>query len=93
MGTQKDGIVDPATRGETMETTEWAEEESEEESGGYVRGPLMTIGQAARYLGVSRKTVYALLESGRLTALKGKRSVKLIPRERLDEFRLSGELT
>ena len=76
-----------------METMEWAEEESEEESGGYVRGPLMTIGEAARYLGVSRKTVYALLESGRLTALKGKRSVKLVPRESLDEFRLSGELT
>ena len=75
-----------------METTEWAEEESEEESG-YVRGPLMTIGQAARYLGVSRKTVYALLESGRLTALKGKGSVKLVPKESLDEFRLSGELT
>jgi excisionase family DNA binding protein len=75
-----------------METTEWPVEESEEQSG-YVNGPLMTIGEAARYLGVSRKTVYALLESGRLTALKGKNSVKLVPRESLDEFRSSGELT
>ncbi len=75
-----------------METIEWPVEETEEQSG-YVKGPLMTIGEAARYLGVSRKTVYALLESGRLTALKGKNSVKLVPRESLDEFRSSGELT
>ena len=75
-----------------METIEWVEEKGEEESG-YVQGPLMTIGEAARYLGVSRKTVYSLLESGRLTALKARKSVKLIPKESLDEFRSSGELT
>jgi len=75
-----------------METIEWAEEASEEESG-YVKGPLMTIGEAARYLGVSRKTLYALLEQGRLTAIKSRKSVKLIPRESLDEFRSRGELT
>jgi excisionase family DNA binding protein len=78
--------------GETMETFEWTEEELEEE-GGYVQGPLMNIAEAAKYLGVSRKTVYALLESGRLTGLKGKRSVKLVSKESLDEFRSSGELT
>jgi excisionase family DNA binding protein len=78
-------------RGEAMETFEWAEQEDEES--GYVSGPLMTIGEAARYLGVSRKTVYALLESGRLTALKGKKSVKLVSRESLDDFRSGGELT
>jgi excisionase family DNA binding protein len=74
-----------------METIEWSEEESEE--GGHVKGLLMSAGEAARYLGVSRKTVYSLLESGRLTALKGKKSVKLVSRESLDEFRSSGELT
>jgi excisionase family DNA binding protein len=75
-----------------METFEWTEEEGEEEGGSLV-GPLMTIGEAAKSLGVSRKTVYALLESGRLTALKSKKSVKLVPKESLDEFRSRGELT
>jgi excisionase family DNA binding protein len=75
-----------------METIERVEEEAEEESG-YVNGPLMTIGEAARYLGVSRKTLYSLLENGRLSGLKGKKSVKLIPKESLDEFRARGELT
>jgi len=75
-----------------METIELTEEGSEEQSG-YVNGPLMTIGEAARYLGVSRKAVYSLLERGRLSALKGKRSVKLVSRESLEEFRSSGELT
>ena len=73
-----------------MEAFEWAEQEDEES--GYVNGPLMTIGEAARYLGVSRKTVYALLERGRLTAVKGKKSVKLVSRESLDDFRSGGEL-
>jgi excisionase family DNA binding protein len=78
-------------RGEAMEAFEWAEQEDEES--GYVNGPLMTIGEAARYLGVSRKTLYSLLENGRLSGLKGKKSVKLIPKESLDEFRARGELT
>jgi excisionase family DNA binding protein len=75
-----------------METIEWSEEEDREERGS-VNGPLMTVGEAARYLGVSRKTIYVLLESGRLTALKGRKSVKLVPRESLDKFRSGGELT
>jgi excisionase family DNA binding protein len=75
-----------------MKAYEWAEEESEEE-GGYFEGPLMSVPEAAKYLGVSRKTVYALLESGRLTALKGKRSVKLVSKASLDAFRSRGELT
>jgi excisionase family DNA binding protein len=75
-----------------METYEWTEDETEEE-GGYGHGPLMSVAEAARYLGVSRKTIYALLESGRLTALKGKRSAKLVSKESLDGFRSRGELT
>ncbi len=74
-----------------MGTLEWVEEEEEE--AGNVNGPLMTVGEAARYLGVSRKTLYGLLESGRLNALKGKKTVKLILKETLDEFRTRGELT
>jgi excisionase family DNA binding protein len=75
-----------------METFGWTEEEPEEEDG-YVQGPLMNIAEVAKYLGVSRKTIYALLESGRLTAFKGKRSVKLVAKKSLDEFRSRGELT
>lgn len=77
-----------------MRFTELIEEkESEEEGEGYAGGPLMSIGEAAQYLGVSRKTVYSLLETGRLIALKGKKSSKLVPRESLDAFRARGELT
>jgi excisionase family DNA binding protein len=77
---------------ETVEIRKWDEEELEGESG-TVQGPLLTIPEAARYLGVSRKTIYSLLESGRLTALKGRKSVKLVPRGSLDDFRSRGELT
>jgi excisionase family DNA binding protein len=75
-----------------MKLYEWTDEEDEEE-GGYWDGPLMSVPEAAKYLGVSRKTVYALLESGSLTALKAKGSVKLVSKESLDRFRSRGELT
>ena len=74
-----------------MEKALWYNEQEEEPD--FVTGSLMTVGEAARYLGVSRKTVYGLLEIGRLRAVKGKKSVKLLPREILDAFRSTGELT
>ena len=75
-----------------MEIFEEFEEEDEEESG-HVSGPLLTVGETARYLGVSRKTVYRLLETGRLVSVKGKKSVKLVARQSLDDLRSRGELT
>jgi excisionase family DNA binding protein len=85
------GFVTPS-RGETMKGYDWTEEESEDE-GGCLESPLMTVADAAKDLGVSRKTVYALLESGSLMGLKAKGSVKLVSKESLDRFRSRGELT
>ena len=63
------------------------------EKNGYVSAPLLTVGDAARYLGVGRKVIYQLMERGELTVLKGKGSEKLIEKKSLDEFRSRGGLT
>jgi excisionase family DNA binding protein len=63
---------------------------SEEE--GYVSMPLLTVGEAARYLGVSRSTLYQLIEFGEIKAVKMK-GTTLIEEESLDNFRASGKLT
>ncbi|MGE5839374.1 MAG: helix-turn-helix domain-containing protein [Deltaproteobacteria bacterium] len=82
----------PAAAGRVAEIFNLPERESEPEFG-EVRGPLMTVGEAAKYLGVSRKVVYSLLESGSLTAVKAKKLVKLVPKGSLDAFLSRGELT
>lgn len=53
---------------------------------------LLTVGEAAKYLGVGRKKVYELIEWGELKAVKLGRSVQ-IEGESLDRFRESGKLT
>jgi len=58
----------------------------------YVGPPLLTVSEAARYLGVGRKVVYQLIEGGELKAVKLGRSVQ-IEKDSLDHFRASGKLT
>jgi excisionase family DNA binding protein len=53
---------------------------------------LLTVPEAARYLGVGRKKVYELIEWGELKAVKLGRSVQL-EKDSLDRFRESGKLT
>ncbi len=53
---------------------------------------LLTVPEAARYLGVGRKKVYELIEWGEVKAVKLGRSVQ-IEKESLDRFRESGKLT
>ena len=53
---------------------------------------LLTVPEAAKYLGVGRKKVYELIEWGELKAVKLGRSVQ-IPLGSLDQFRESGRLT
>ena len=53
---------------------------------------LLTVPEAARYLGVGRKKVYELIEWGELKAVKLGRSVQ-VQKESLDHFRQSGKLT
>ena len=58
----------------------------------YVSLPLMTISDAAKYMGVGRKIIYQLIEFGELRAVKNKRAV-LIEKASVDAFRASGKLT
>ena len=51
-----------------------------------------TVGEAAKYLGVGRKVVYQLIEYGRLRAVRD-RSVVLVEKNSLAEFRGSGQLS
>jgi excisionase family DNA binding protein len=61
------------------------------EEEGYLAAPLLTVPEAARYLGVGRKMVYQLIERGEITAVRVGGSTR-IERKSLDEFRTSGKL-
>ena len=53
---------------------------------------LLTVSEAAQYLGVGRKKVYELIEWGEIKAVKLGRSVQ-VEKDSLDRFRKSGKLT
>lgn len=59
---------------------------------GYVTSALLTVAEAAKYLGVGRRKVYELIEMGEIRAVKLGRSVQL-EKASLDAFRESGKLT
>lgn len=58
----------------------------------YIYFPLMSVSEAARYLGVSRKTIYRLIEWDELRAVKDGKTIRIEKRS-LDAFRESGKLT
>ncbi len=58
----------------------------------YVSSPLLTIVEAARYLGVGKKTLYQLIEWGEVKTVRVLGSDRL-ERESLDIFRRKGTLT
>ena len=60
--------------------------------GRLVTSALLTVPEAAQYLGVGRKKVYELFEWGEIKAVKVGRSIQ-IQKESLDRFRESGKLT
>ncbi|MHC1742693.1 MAG: helix-turn-helix domain-containing protein [Syntrophobacteraceae bacterium] len=62
------------------------------EEAGFVSAPLLKVAEAAKYLGVARKTVYDLIEWGELRAVKMNGAVH-IEQKSLDAFRTSGRLT
>lgn len=74
-----------------MKEEEWMESEDilDEKENGYVSAPLLTVGQAARYLGVGRKIVYGLIETGQIAAVKSRHAI-LIEKKTLDDFRQAG---
>jgi excisionase family DNA binding protein len=58
----------------------------------YIHFPLMTVGEAAKYLGVGRKVIYQLIEFDQLRSVR-ENSAVLIEKRSLDSFRQSGTLT
>ncbi len=58
----------------------------------YILLPFMTVGETARYMGVGRKIVYQLIESGEIRAVKNKGRVE-IEKASVDGFRAAGRLT
>jgi excisionase family DNA binding protein len=58
----------------------------------YIYYPLMSISDAAKYLGVSRKTIYRLIEIDEIRAAKEGKSI-WVEKMSLDMFRESGKLT
>jgi len=54
-------------------------------------GNYVTVGEAARFLGVGRKVVYQLIEFKRIRAGR-RRQVILVEKSSLEEFRSSGGL-
>lgn len=57
----------------------------------FVSAPLVTIGEAARFLGVGRKVIYQLIEYGQIRAVKVGRAV-LIELASLQHFKDSGKM-
>ena len=58
----------------------------------YIHFPLLTVSEAAKYLGVGRKVVYQLIEFDQIRSVRENRAI-LIEKRSLDEFRRSGTLT
>ena len=58
----------------------------------YATSALLTVAEAAKYLGVGRKKIYELIEWGELKAVTLGRSVQ-VEKNSLDEFKTSGKLT
>ena len=64
----------------------------EETAGKIVTSALFTVSEAAKYLGVSRGTIYQLIEWGEIKAVKLGRSVQ-VQKDSLDRYRAQGKLT
>lgn len=64
-----------------------------EEEQGFVSMPLLTVSEAAKYLGVGKKIVYQLIENGELLVVRGKGKTVQVEKQSLDRFRRSGKLT
>ncbi len=57
----------------------------------FVSLPLMTVSEAAKYLGVGRKVVYQLIEWGEVRAVK-MRGTAMLEKSSLDAYRASGKI-
>jgi len=58
----------------------------------FINMPMMTVSQAARYMGVGKRIIYQLIEFDQIRATR-ERGAVLVEKKSLDEFRASGKLT
>jgi excisionase family DNA binding protein len=58
----------------------------------YYHLPLVSISDAAKYMGVSRKIIYRLIEFAEIRAAKQGKAIR-VEKKSLDMFRESGKLT
>lgn len=65
---------------------------SKEQGKAYLTPALLTVSEAAKYLGVGRREIYRLIEWGEIKAVKLGRSVQ-VQKDSLDRFRASAKLT
>ena len=59
-------------------------------SSGYIEVPVMTVSQAARFIGVGKKVIYQLIEYDEIRAVRERGKV-LIDRSSLEAFHNSGK--
>ncbi len=68
-------------------------EEAMAKETGYVSAPLLTVAEAARELGVGKKIIYQLVETGEITAVRPKTGKSiLIEKKSLDKYRAAGRM-
>jgi excisionase family DNA binding protein len=58
----------------------------------FIYFPLLTVSEAAKYLGVGKRIVYHLIELDEIRAVKERRAL-LVEKKSLDAFREGGKLT
>jgi excisionase family DNA binding protein len=58
----------------------------------FIYMPLMTVSQAAKYMGVGKQIIYQLIEFDEIRAVRD-HGATLIEKRSLDAFRASGKLT
>jgi excisionase family DNA binding protein len=58
----------------------------------FIYMPVMTVSQAAKYMGVGKRIIYQLIEFDQIRAVR-ERGAVFVEKKSLDEFRASGKLT
>jgi excisionase family DNA binding protein len=58
----------------------------------FIYMPLMTVSEAARYMGVGKKIIYQLLEFDEIRVVRV-HGATLVEKQSLDAFRAAGKLT
>lgn len=74
---------------ESMNTRKDRKRQMQIKEEGYVALPLISVTEAAGYLGVSRKTIYKFVELGEVTAVRIGRSIR-VEKKSLDRIKQAG---